>query len=274
MGRLAGKVAVISGAARGQGRAHAETLAREGADIVAFDICEPLRHPLHPGATEEDLAETARLVGQHGRKCLTAKVDARDLPALKDLADRAVAELGGVDILVVNHGIWSVAPNSWELPEEDWEESISVLLTGAWKTTTAFVPKIIAGGKGGAVVVTGSTNSLQPQPSAVSYTAAKHGLMGLMKTLAVELGPYEIRVNAVNPASIHTPMVFEGGTLEKALEYRPDYIGNARNVIPMPDGEGWASPQRVADAVIWLVSDEAKYITGVMLPVDGGWTMS
>jgi (+)-trans-carveol dehydrogenase len=148
------------------------TIAREGADIVAFDICAPLRHSLHPGATEADLQETARLVEEQDRRCVSAKVDARELPALRELADRAIAELGRIDVLVVNHGIWSVAPSSWELDEEDWVDSIAVLLTGAWKVTTAFFPKIIEGDAGGAVVITGSTNSVQPQPSAVSYTAA------------------------------------------------------------------------------------------------------
>jgi (+)-trans-carveol dehydrogenase len=272
VGRLEGKVAVISGGARGQGRSHAETLAREGADIVAFDICEPLKYPLAPGATEEQLAETARLVQTHDRRCLTAKLDARDLPALRDLAARTMAEFGRVDILVVNHGIWSLAPNSWELEEESWNESIDILLTGAWKVTAAFIPKLIETGPGGSIVVTGSTNSVQPQPSAIAYTAAKFGLMGLMRVLAVELGPYEIRVNAVNPAAIKTPMVFEGGSLERALEYRPDYIGTNRAMLPMP--QGWVEPEVVSDAVLWLVSDEAKWVTGAMIPVDGGWSSS
>jgi (+)-trans-carveol dehydrogenase len=267
MGRLDGKVAVISGAARGQGRAHATTLAREGASIVAFDICEPLKHPLTPGATEEQLQETARLVEEHDQRCLTAKADARDLPALTKLADQAMSEFGRVDIVVVNHGIWVVEPNSWDLDEDSWQESIDVLLTGAWKVTKAFAPKIIAGQRGGAIVLTGSVNSVQAQPGAIAYVAAKHGVAGIMKVLAHELGPHWIRVNTVNPGGIATPMLLEGGTIDKAAELHPKYISHNRALLPVE----WIEPQTVADAVLWLVSDEAKNVTGAMIPVDSGW---
>lgn len=267
-GRLRGKVAVISGAARGQGRAHAVALAREGADIVAFDICEALRFPLHPGATVEDLAETKSLVEAEGRRCLSAKLDARDLGGLEDLAERAMDELGRVDVLVVNHGLWTLAPNSWELSEESWQESIDVLLTGAWKTCKAFIPTIISGDRGGSVILTSSVNGVQPQPSAIAYTASKHGVVGMMKVLAHEAGEFGIRVNAVLPGGIATPMLLEGGSIEKAIEYRPSFISNNRNLLPVE----WQPPESVANAVVFLASEESAYITGVSLPVDSGWS--
>jgi (+)-trans-carveol dehydrogenase len=268
MGRLDGKVAVISGAARGQGRSHAVTLAREGASIVAFDVCDGFRHVLTPPATEADLRETARLVEEQDQRCIAVRADARDLPALCALADQAMAELGRVDILSVNHGIWSIARNSWELEEDAWQESIDVLLTGAWKTCKAFIPKIIEGGRGGSIVLTSSANGFTPQPSAVAYCAAKAGVLNMMRVLAWECGEHDIRVNAVCPGGIQTPMLLEGGTVELAAELRPRYITNNRNLLPVE----WQPPQSISDAVLFLASDEARYITGASLPVDAGWT--
>jgi (+)-trans-carveol dehydrogenase len=270
MPRLDGKVAVISGAARGMGRVHAQTLAREGASIVAFDICDGFAFSRAPAATPDDLAQTARLVEEQGQRCLTAQTDARDLPGLCALADRAMAEFGRVDVLVVNHGIWVVAPNSWDLEEENWQESIDVLLTGAWKVCKAFIPQIIEGQRGGSIVLTSSVNAHTPQPSAIAYTAAKHGITGVMKVLAHELGEHWIRVNTVNPAGIPTPMVQEGDTVEYALKYRPEYISNNRALLP----EEWIPAQAVADAVLWLSSDEARHITGIQVPVDAGWAIA
>ncbi len=267
MGRLDGKVAVISGAARGQGRAHAVTLAREGATIVAFDICEKLIHPLTPGATEEQLAETMRLVEEHDQRCLTDKVDARDLPAVQELADRAMGEFGKIDILIVNHGIWTVDENSWVLEEDVWQENIDVLLTGAWKVCKAFVPKMIDSGNGGSIILTSSANGVTPQPGAIAYCAAKAGVIMMMKVLAKELGRHNIRVNTINPGGIATPMLLEGGTVERALELNPDYIGNNRMALP---GE-WLEPEAIANAALWLASDEAAFVTGTMIPVDAGW---
>jgi SDR family mycofactocin-dependent oxidoreductase len=267
MGRLDGKVAVISGVARGQGRSHAVTLAREGATIVGFDICEKLNYPLTPGATEEQLQETLRLVEEQDQRCLVQKADARDLGALTALADRAMDEFGHIDILVVNHGIWSVSPNSWVLEEDDWQESIDVLLTGAWKVCRAFIPKIIEGERGGSVVLTSSANGVTPQPGAIAYCAAKGGVIMMMRVLAKELGPHSVRVNTVNPGGIATPMLLDGGTVERALELHPDYIGNNRMSLP----EEWLPPESISNAVLWLVSDEAKFVTGTSIPVDAGW---
>ncbi|HEY1511208.1 MAG TPA: mycofactocin-coupled SDR family oxidoreductase [Solirubrobacteraceae bacterium] len=267
MGRLDGKVAVISGAARGQGRSHAVTLAREGASIVAFDICEKLTHPLTPGATEEQLAETLSLVEEQDQRCMTQKADARDLAAMNELAERAISEFGHIDILVVNHGLWTVAENSWVLEEDVWQENIDVMLTGAWKVCKAFIPKIIDGGGGGSVVLTSSANGVTPQPGAIAYCAAKAGVIMMMRVLAKELGPHNIRVNTVNPGGIATPMLLEGGTVERALELHPEYIGNNRMSLPAE----WLEPEAISNAVLFLASDEGAFVTGTSLAVDAGW---
>ena len=267
MGRLDGKVAVISGAARGQGRAHAVTLAREGATIVAFDICEKLDPPPDPGR-HRGAARRDDAAGRGARPALPhRKVDARDLPAVQELADRAMGEFGKIDILVVNHGIWTVDENSWVLEEDVWQENIDVLLTGAWKVCKAFIPKIIDSGNGGSIILTSSANGVTPQPGAIAYCAAKAGVIMMMKVLAKELGPHNIRVNTVNPGGIATPMLLEGGTVERALELHPDYIGNNRMALP---GE-WLEPEAIANAALWLASDEAAFVTGTMIPVDAGW---
>ena len=269
MGRLEGKVAVISGAARGQGRSHAVTLAREGASIVAFDICEPLKTVLTPGATEEDLAETQRLVEEEDQRCVTAKADARDLPALAALADRAMSEFGRVDVVLVNHGCWHVAPSAWELEEDEWTESVEVMLTGAWKVTKAFIPKVLEGGRGGSIVLTSSANGITVQPGAAHYCAAKAGVLHLMRVLAWELGRHRVRVNAVAPGGIETPMLLEGGTVERAQELHPEYLTNNRARLPIE----WQPTSSVSNAIAWLVSDDAAYVTGVTLPVDSGWSI-
>jgi SDR family mycofactocin-dependent oxidoreductase len=269
VGRLTGKVVVISGAARGQGREHAVQMAREGAEIVAFDICAPLRSPYHPGATQEDLAETQRLVEIEDRRCLTKKVDARDLGGLRALAGEAYETFGRIDTLVVNHGIYAVSPNSWTLPEEAWQESIDVLLTGAWKTTAAFIPRILDGGRGGSVILTSSVNGLKPQPGASAYTAAKHGVLGLMKTLAWELGEHKVRVNAVCPGAISTPMTQEGGTHEKVGPFYPRWFELDRGLV----NREYMHPSVISKAMIFLASDDAENITGTEMVVDAGWTI-
>lgn len=234
MGRLDGKVIVISGAARGQGRAHAVTFAREGATVVGFDICGPLDFPTTPASTTEDLDETRYLVEKHGNPSLFVKLDARDLTGLQQLADVVFDQFGRVDGLAINHGIWTVAPNSWELEEANWQESIDVLLTGPWKICKAFVPKILEGDRGGSIVITGSVNSIVPMPSAAAYTAAKHGLVGLGRVLAIELGSHHVRVNLVLPGAIGTPMLTDGGTMERGISYQPEWWANTdRSMIPL-----------------------------------------
>ncbi|MBY4275387.1 mycofactocin-coupled SDR family oxidoreductase [Rhodococcus fascians] len=265
MQRMNSRVAVVSGAARGQGRAHAVTLAREGASIVAFDVCDSFNFTMAPPASEADLAETKRLVEETGQRCLTAKVDARDLGALTALADQAVAEFGKVDALVVNHGVWSPASNSWELEEESWQESIDVLLTGAWKVVKAFAPKMIENGEGGGIVLTSSDNGTHAQPGAIAYCAAKGGVINMMQVLAWELGPHKIRVNAILPGVIDTPMAQSAEKLD--ADHWPRWFGTDRQLLQV----GMQPPESMAHAALWLLSDEAKYVTGVKIPVDAGW---
>ncbi|WP_072807448.1 SDR family oxidoreductase [Rhodococcoides yunnanense] len=265
MNRMDGRVAVISGAARGQGRAHAVTLAREGASIVAFDICDGFEYAMADPAREEDLAETKRLVEETGQRCLTATVDARDLPALLALADQAVAEFGKVDALVVNHGVWSAAANSWELEEASWQESIDVLLTGVWKVVKAFAPKLIEHGEGGGIVLTSSDNGTHAQPGAIAYCAAKGGVISMMQVLAWELGPHMIRVNALLPGVIDTPMADSAAKLD--ADHWPRWFGTDRQLLQV----GAQPPASMADAALWLLSDEARYVTGVKIPIDAGW---
>lgn len=261
-----GRVVVVSGAARGMGRSHAAVLAGEGATIVAFDICEPLSTVMTPGATESDLQETRRLVEATGQACLAAKVDARDLDALQDLADQAMERFGRVDALVVNHGLWHVATSSWELEEAGWNETIDVMLTGSWKVAKAFIPKIIAGERGGAIVFTTSVNETTVQPGAPDYCAAKAGVGHLARVLAWELGQHRIRVNSIKPGTTATPLVLEGGTAERAVELHPEYMGDNKFLLPIDI----QPPEVASKAILWLLSDDAEFVTGVSLPVDAG----
>jgi (+)-trans-carveol dehydrogenase len=273
--RMRDKVAVVSGAARGQGRSHALKLASEGADIVAFDMCEALDTARTPGATEADLEETVRLVEAEGRRCLAVKADARDLAAVTAFAEEAMQTFGRIDSLVVNHGMWTVAENSWELDEESWQEAIDVLLTGAWKVCKAFIPHMLAGERGGAIVLTGSSNAATPQPSAVAYCAAKAGVVNMMRVLAWELGAHSIRVNAVSPGGIETAMVTEGGTFEAAEKFQPRFHSVNRTLLPTQGHTGAIGlipPESVSNGVLFLCSDEARHVTGITLPVDAGTT--
>jgi (+)-trans-carveol dehydrogenase len=267
-GRLAGKVAVISGAARGQGRAHAVALAREGASIVAFDVCKAMRSPLHPSADEADLEETAHLVHQEGGRCITASQDARDLAGLTALADRAMRELGRVDVLVVNHGIWAVNESAITLEEEEWQESIDILLTGAWKVAKAFLPKVLDAKRGGSVIFNASILAGHAHPSSTAYTAAKHGVLGLMRTLAWQLGPESVRVNALMPGAISTPMSTQGESITLSSQWHPRFYATDRSLLPVE----WIPPESVAKAVVFLACDDSEHITGITLPVDAGWT--
>lgn len=260
---------MVSGAARGQGRSHAVALAREGASIVAFDICEPLAYPLTPGATDDDLQETVRLVEEHDQQCLAQKVDARDLDGLMALATRAMDALGRVDILVINHGIFSIAPNSWELDDASWSESIDILLTGVWRVTKAFIPKILEGGRGGSIVLTSSVNAVVPQPGAIAYCAAKGGVVSMGKVLAWELGEHDVRVNTILPAGTATPMAEEGGTVEMGEQNWPRWWQTNRTLLTKSPQH--QPPQAISDAVLFLASDDARHITGTSFPVDSGY---
>jgi (+)-trans-carveol dehydrogenase len=272
-GRVEGKVAFISGAARGQGRAHAVRLAQEGADIIAVDICKQIDSVAIPLSTPEDLAETADLVKGHNRRIYTAEVDVRDYAALKAAVDAGVEQLGRLDIIVANAGIGNGGNTLDKTSEEDWTDMIDVNLGGVWKTVKAGVPHILSGGQGGSIILTSSVGGLKAYPHTGHYVAAKHGVVGLMRTFAVELGQHMIRVNSVHPTNVNTPLFMNEPTMKL---FRPDLenpgpedlkvIAQMMHTLPV----GWVEPEDVSNAVLFLASDEARYITGVTLPIDAG----
>jgi (+)-trans-carveol dehydrogenase len=274
-GRVEGKVAFITGAARGQGRAHAVRLAQEGADIIAIDICKPIEGFLNPPSTPEDLAETADLVKGHNRRIVTAEIDVRDYQALKAAVDSAVQQLGRLDVIVANAGISHAGDTLDKTSERDWQDIIDVNLSGVWKTVKAGVPHILAGGRGGSIVLTSSVSGFKAYtfPYLGHYVAAKHGVVGLMRTFAVELGQHMIRVNSVHPTHVNTPMVMNQGAYKMVrpdLENPgPDDVASffqMFHTLPIP----WVEPEDISNAVLFLASDESRYITGVTLPIDAG----
>jgi (+)-trans-carveol dehydrogenase len=273
-GRVEGKVAFITGAARGQGRAHAVRLAQEGADIIAVDVCKPIvENTTIPPSTPEDLAQTADLVKGLNRRIVTAEVDVRDYAALKAAVDSGVEQLGRLDIIVANAGIGNGGDTLDKTSEHDWQEMIDVNLSGVWKTVKAGVPHILAGGRGGSIILTSSVGGLKAYPHTGHYVAAKHGVVGLMRTFAVELGQHMIRVNSVHPTNVNTPLFMNEGTMKL---FRPDLenpgpddlkvVAQMMHTLPI----GWVEPEDISNAVLFLASDEARYITGVTLPVDAG----
>jgi (+)-trans-carveol dehydrogenase len=272
-GRVEGKVAFITGAARGQGRAHAVRLAQEGADIIAIDICKQIASVRIPLSTPEDLAETADLVKGHNRRIYTAEVDVRDYDALKAAVDAGVEQMGRLDIIVANAGIGNGGATLDKTSERDWTDMIDTNLGGVWKTVKAGVPHILAGGRGGSIILTSSVGGLKAYPHTGHYVAAKHGVVGLMRTFAVELGAQNIRVNSVHPTNVNTPLFMNEGTMKL---FRPDLenpgpddmkvVGQLMHTLPI----GWVEPEDIANAVLFLASDEARYVTGVTLPIDGG----
>ncbi len=275
-GRVEGKVAFVTGAARGQGRSHAVRLAEEGADIIAIDIAGPIRPGVEtaiPASTPDDLAETANLVKGLDRRIVTAEVDVRDFDAIKAAVNSGVEQLGRLDIIVANAGIGNGGDVLHETSDQDWDEMIDINLTGVWKSVKAAVPHLIAGGNGGSIVLTSSVGGLKAYPHCGNYIAAKHGVVGLMRTFAVELGQHMIRVNTVHPTHVSTPMLHNDGTFKM---FRPDLenpgpddmapICQLFHTLPIP----WVDPVDISNAVLFLASDEARYVTGVTLPVDAG----
>ncbi|MCX2934890.1 mycofactocin-coupled SDR family oxidoreductase [Mycobacterium sp. CVI_P3] len=272
-GRVEGKVAFITGAARGQGRSHAVRLAEEGADIIAVDICGPVEASSADPSTPEDLAHTADLVKALDRRIVTAEADVRDYGALKAAVDAGVDQLGRLDIVVANAGVAQSAPSLAETDEELWQATLDINLGGVWKTVKAAVPHLLAGGRGGSVILTSSVAGLKPFPTMGHYSVTKTGILGLMRTFAVELGQNMIRVNSVHPSHTNTPMIMHERLYR---DFRPDLenpgpediigICQTFHTLPIP----WVEPEDVSNAVVFLASDESRYITGVALPVDAG----
>ena len=268
MGKLDGKVAFITGAARGQGRSHAIRLAEEGADIIAVDICRQIGTVPYPMATPEDLAETVKEVEAVGRRAVGQQADVRDEAGLKAAFDAGVAELGPVSIVLANAGI---APMSLHETHDAWQDVIDVNLTGAFNTVETAAPSMIQHGRGGAIVLTSSTAGINgiggPTRGGLGYTAAKHGMVGLMRSYANNLAPHRIRVNSVHPTGVRTPMVVNE-TMQEFLALDPSLSDAMANALPVDMVE----PVDISNAIVWLVSDDARYVTGVTLPVDAGFT--
>jgi SDR family mycofactocin-dependent oxidoreductase len=272
VGQLDGKVAFITGAARGQGRSHAVRLADEGADIIAVDICAPVETVAYETASEEDLAETVRQVEALDRRIVAAPADVRDLKALTAVVDDAVAQLGRLDIILANAGIFS-AGRALEMDDATWSTMIDINLSGAWKTIRAAAPHIVAGGRGGAIVITSSLAAITANENMVHYSAAKAGLIAVMRVLAKELAPESIRVNSVHPTTVATPMILNDPFYQL---FRPDLeaptredfevAGKTLNALPVAALES----RDVTDAILYLVADSGRYITGSTLVLDAG----
>src|SRR6201993_538804 len=262
-GRLAGKVAFITGAARGQGRAHAVRMAAEGADIIAVDIAGklPACVPYDP-ATPEDLAETVRLVGNTGRRILASVVDTRDFDGLRKTVDDGVAALGRLDIIVANAGI--SAPQAWnDITPESFRDVMDVNVTGTWNTVMAGADKIIEAGRGGSIILISSAAGAKVQPFMVHYTASKHAITGLARAFAAELGKHRIRVNSVHPGPVNTPM--GAGEMIEAIGKAMETNTQLSNMLT-PFLPNWvAEPDEIADAVCWLASDESRNVTAAQI---------
>ena len=273
---LEGRVAFVTGAARGQGRAHAVRLANEGADIVAVDVCGPVSDTItYPAATSEDLAETASAVEATGRKVLAREVDIRDLAAQQQLVADTIEQFGRLDVVVANAGVLSWG-RMFEMSEDQWDTVIEVNLSGTWRTIRAAVPAMIEAGNGGSIVIVSSSAGTKATPGNGHYSASKHGLVAITNALAIELGEFGIRVNSIHPYSINTPMVEPDAMMEIFGKY-PTYI---HSFSPMPfhpvNHEGkkglqeFMTAEEVSDVVTWLASDASATISGSQIAVDRG----
>ncbi|WP_026342554.1 mycofactocin-coupled SDR family oxidoreductase [Nocardia sp. BMG111209] len=267
MGKLDGKVAFITGAARGQGRSHAIRLAEEGADIIAVDICAQLESVSYPMGTETELDETVAAVEALGRRIVARQADVRDVTELRKAFADGIAELGPVDIVLANAGIGAGGATVAE--EQEWDEVVAVNLTGVWNTGRVAIPSMLERKQGGAIVLTSSTGGMAgvgiPTAGFLGYTAAKHGVIGLMRSWANYLAPHNIRVNSVAPTAVRTPMAGDGN-LSAIMERSPALANALSNAMPVDLVE----PADVSNAIVWLVSDDARYVTGSVIPVDAG----
>jgi SDR family mycofactocin-dependent oxidoreductase len=274
LGPLEGKVAFVTGAARGQGRAHAVRLAREGADIIAVDICASTSDTiLYPPATPEDLAATVHTVEECGRKVLAREVDIRDSAALTELVSDAIEQFGRLDILVANAGVLSWG-RLWELSDDQWNAVIDVNLSGTWRTLRAAIPPMIEARNGGSIVVVSSAAGLRAQPGNSHYSASKQGLVAIVSSLALELAEFGIRVNSIHPYAVQTPMI-DGEAMMGIFEKHPAYLPSFPPVPLKRHGsvssqDEHMAPEEVSDVVAWLAGDGAATISGSHLAVDRG----
>ncbi len=272
MGDLRGRTALITGAARGQGRSHAVRLAELGANIIAIDMCAPMETVPYPLASPEDLQTTERMVRELDRGIIARHVDVRDFGALRAAVDEGIAKFDGIDVVVANAGVLSFAPAE-DITESMWDEVIDVNLKGVWHTCKAVIPAMKTRGGGGSIIVISSVAGFKAWENQAHYVASKHGVIGLMRTLARELAPYRIRVNTVHPTSVLTDMIDNDALFRLFL---PDHDSPTRvdveplfrqqNSLPLP----WVDPRDISNAVAFLASDAARTITGITLPVDAG----
>jgi (+)-trans-carveol dehydrogenase len=270
--RFEGQVVLVSGVARGQGRNHAVRFAAEGAQIVGFDLCHDLEHAPYPLATEEDLAETVRLVEQAGGAMHAEVADVRDWDAVKRVAKAGLERFGRIDVVLANAGTYAPMPVQFVAPDS-WNETIDVNLTGVFHTVKAGIRSMVERNEGGAVVITSSTAGLKGFYGAPAYNAAKHGVVGLMRSLALELAPNQIRVNSVHPTSVGTPMILNDVFPKLVRMDLPDPgVDDAAEFLRtmQPMDVPWIDPDDVSNVVLFLASDEARYVTGTTLPVDAG----
>jgi len=276
MGAHDGKVAVISGAARGQGRSHALRLAEEGADIIALDICKDIDSMDYPNASASDLADTVDQIEALGRRVVASETDVRDAAAVKAAVDAGVAELGRLDIVLPQAGIARYTESATYTDEAQvWDDILGVNITGYYHLIEASIPHLVSGGRGGSIVMTGSTAATRPVSSTggrLAYMAAKHGAVGLMKSYALALAEHWIRVNVVHPTGVASGMTMNSAVERLAAEAAAggdNWISSAKNLLDVPMVE----PVDITEAVMFLVSDKARYITGEEIKVDAGFSL-
>jgi len=273
MGRLTNKVALISGVARGQGRAHAQRLSAEGVSIIGFDgLCTYDTVP-YKQATQEDLDETVRLIEAAGGRIYAGRADVRDRGEIERIIRAGVAEVGPIDIVVANAGIGINSRPFWEVSQQEWDDVIGVCLTGVWHTVSAAVPAMIAAGRGGSVIMTSSAAAIKAAPQLSPYIAAKTGVIGMMRSMANDLAPYRIRINCIAPTAVPTDFVLNDRLYQIFSPDSPEpNLEDAKKVLRSmhPLGEPWIETRDISAAVAYLASDEARYISGIVLPVDLG----
>ncbi|MET4165827.1 MULTISPECIES: mycofactocin-coupled SDR family oxidoreductase [Gordonia] len=271
MGLLDGKTVLITGGARGQGRAHALTSAREGADVILLDITRQLDSVEYPLATADDMTETVRQVEALDRRALTFDADVRDQTQLDDAVAAGITEFGKIDVLIANAGIWTRAP-FWEMSEQMWSDMMDVNLTGVWRSAKAVAPHMIER-QSGSIVITSSVNGLEPGMNYAHYVATKHGVIGLMKNIALELAPHGIRCNSINPGAIRTPMTDQQGAWDMFAGHEggtPDDLIEGGYHFHALKGHSFMPPEVIANTALYLNSDLAASVTGVTIPVDAG----
>jgi SDR family mycofactocin-dependent oxidoreductase len=268
---LTDRVALVTGAARGQGRAHAERLSADGADVILVDLAGPLPPSVpYDSATPDDLAETAELVRANGRRAFTAIVDTRDHDGMCAAVGQGVAELGRLDVIVANAGI--CVPSTWDrVSARDFQDTIDINVVGTWNTVMAGAKHIIAGGRGGSIILIGSAAGVTMEPFMIAYTASKHAITGMARSFAAELGKHKIRVNSLHPGSVVTPMGSVGMVEAMAEAAKSNPVlqhGFTKQLLP----DSITMPEDIANAVAWLASDESRFVTAAAIPVDVGVT--